>query len=344
MYPDITIDNKSICDICNFAKHRKLPYSSSTSIASSNFELLHFDIWGPIAKVSIYGHRYFLTIVDDHSRFLWTILLKTKSEVPSRIENFIHLIQNQHNVTPKIIRSDNGLEFLLSDFYASQSIIHQKSCVETPQQNGRVERKHQHILKFVRALLFQSKLPHFFWSYDVLHVVFVINRVPTPIFKPITLSCFVWCLTWYQFIQSLWLFMLCSQELESLFSWVTYKGFVLYDIDTKEIFISRNVTFHESVLPYISPTPHSTSNWGQKMCAPSLIKLVLMRYVFLILVFSVSKRSHRSAKIWWYIRHVLKIYILLRFLFINTSWYLVRIMSYKISRIWYVWYLLILTC
>jgi len=40
-----------------------------------------------------------------------------------------------------------------------------------------------------------------------------------------------------------------------------YKGYVLYDIDTKEIFISRNVTFHESILPYNSSTPHSTSNW-----------------------------------------------------------------------------------
>jgi len=98
LYPAISVDNKSICDICHFAKHRKLPYSSSTSIASSNFELLHFDIWGPIAKVSIHGHRYFLTIVDDHSRFLWTILLKNKSEVPSHIKNFIHLIQTQHNV------------------------------------------------------------------------------------------------------------------------------------------------------------------------------------------------------------------------------------------------------
>jgi len=32
-----------------------------------------------------------------------------------------------------------------------------------------------------------------------------------------------------------------------------YKGFVLYDLNTKEIFISKNVTFHESILPYISP-------------------------------------------------------------------------------------------
>lgn len=44
LYPDITVDNKSICDICHFAKHGKLAYSSSTSFSSSNFELLHIDI------------------------------------------------------------------------------------------------------------------------------------------------------------------------------------------------------------------------------------------------------------------------------------------------------------
>jgi len=40
----ITIYNKAICDIFHFAKQRKLPYNLSTSIASSKFELLHFDI------------------------------------------------------------------------------------------------------------------------------------------------------------------------------------------------------------------------------------------------------------------------------------------------------------
>ena len=44
LYTSITIDNKVVCDICHFAKQRKLPYSLSTSIASSKFELLHFDI------------------------------------------------------------------------------------------------------------------------------------------------------------------------------------------------------------------------------------------------------------------------------------------------------------
>jgi len=89
LYPSISVDNKATCDICHFAKQRKLPYHSSQSIASSKFELLHLDIWCPLAQTSVHGHKYFLTIVDDFSRFLWVILLKTKAEVSLHVKNFI---------------------------------------------------------------------------------------------------------------------------------------------------------------------------------------------------------------------------------------------------------------
>jgi hypothetical protein len=91
------------------------------------------------------------------------------------------LVENQFHTTPKIVRTDNGPEFSLPSFYASKGIIHQKSCVETPQQNGRVERKHQHLLNVGRALLYQSKLPKTYWSYAILHATFIINRVTTPL-------------------------------------------------------------------------------------------------------------------------------------------------------------------
>ena len=61
--------------------------------------------------------------------------------------------------------------------------MHQTSCVETPQQNGIVERKHQHIMNVTRAILFQSKLSMQFWSYAVTYAVFLINCVPTPFLK-----------------------------------------------------------------------------------------------------------------------------------------------------------------
>lgn len=69
------------------------------------------------------------------------------------------MIQAQFHTRIKVIQYDNGLEFSMPDTYASQCIIHHKSCIETPQQNGVGERKHQHILNVARALRFQAQLP-----------------------------------------------------------------------------------------------------------------------------------------------------------------------------------------
>jgi len=68
------------------------------------------------------------------------------------------MIENQFNCHLKVLRSDNDSEFLMTDFFNRKGIVHQTSCVETPQQNSIVECKHQHILNVVRALFFQSHL------------------------------------------------------------------------------------------------------------------------------------------------------------------------------------------
>ena len=62
-------------------------------------------------------------------------------------------------------------------------VIHQTSCVGTPQQNGRVERKHRHILNVSRSLLFQAGLPVKFWSEAVMTAAHVINRTPTKVLQ-----------------------------------------------------------------------------------------------------------------------------------------------------------------
>ena len=79
------------------------------------------------------------------------------------------------------MRSDNGLEFTskpMQRFYHDHGILRQSSCVETPQQNGRLERKHRHILNVARALIFQANLPKKFWGECALAAVHLINRTP----------------------------------------------------------------------------------------------------------------------------------------------------------------------
>lgn len=124
------------------------------------------------------GHHYFLTVVDDFTRFTLIPVMKNKSEAIKIIPTFYNMVFIQFNASIKYIRSDNGLEFNLLDFFAAKGIIHQLSCVGTPRQNEVVGRKHQHFLIVARALLFHSALPLNFWEDSVLVAAHIINRIP----------------------------------------------------------------------------------------------------------------------------------------------------------------------
>jgi len=78
----------------------------------------------------------------------------TKSKTRIHIENFIAYVKNQFENSVKIIRTDNGEKIAMKMFFSSKGIIHQTTCVETPEQNGIAERKHQHILNVTQALIF----------------------------------------------------------------------------------------------------------------------------------------------------------------------------------------------
>lgn len=123
------------------------------------------DLWGPYHVKTHNNCSYFLTVVDDMSRTTWTFLLSNKSFVPTLLQQFFMYVQNHFKTSVKTIRSDNGSEFInqqLNTTLSSLGIVHQTSCVYTPQQNGKVERKHRHLLNAARALRFHAKLPiHF---------------------------------------------------------------------------------------------------------------------------------------------------------------------------------------
>jgi len=70
-FPYINCPNFDICDICQFAKQKRLSFSPSIHNVTHIFYLIHFDIWGPFNITSIHGHKYFLTVLDDYSRFTW---------------------------------------------------------------------------------------------------------------------------------------------------------------------------------------------------------------------------------------------------------------------------------
>ncbi|KAG7536483.1 GAG-pre-integrase domain [Arabidopsis suecica] len=244
------------CDVCFRAKQTREVFPLSINKSTECFSLIHCDVWGPYRVPSSCGAVYFLTIVDDFSRAVWTYLLLAKSEVL------------------KTVRSDNGTEFMcLSSYFREHGIIHQTSCVGTPQQNGRVERKHRHILNVARALLFQASLPIKFWGEAVLTAAYLINRTPSSLHKGLSpyeilhdskpnydqlrvfgSACYVHHLSRDKDKFG---------ERSRLCIFVGYpfaqKGWKVFDIEKNEFLISRDVVFRETIFPYAYPTPGSAS-------------------------------------------------------------------------------------
>ncbi|GKA84790.1 retrovirus-related pol polyprotein from transposon TNT 1-94 [Tanacetum coccineum] len=102
---------------------------------------LHMDLCGPMRVQSINGKRYILVIVDDYSRFTWVKFFRSKDETPEFVTKFLKQIQVGLNKTVRYIRTDNGTEFVnqvLTEFYESVGITHQKSVLRTPQQNDKL--------------------------------------------------------------------------------------------------------------------------------------------------------------------------------------------------------------
>ena len=62
-------DIHKICDDCVLAKSHVLPFNSSVTRTVSSFDLVHSDVWGPSRVGSLTGKFYYVTFIDDWSRF-----------------------------------------------------------------------------------------------------------------------------------------------------------------------------------------------------------------------------------------------------------------------------------
>lgn len=264
----------SACDVCLQAKQCRNMFHSSDNKASEVFEMIHYDVWGPYRTPSLCDAYYFLTIVDDYSRGIWVYLLHDKTKVQKQLKCFMKMVSRQFGKTIKIMRSNNGTEFTcMFAFFKENGIIHQTSCVATPQQNGRVERKHRHILNVARALLFQSKLPTKFWGEGILTAAHLINRTPSPLLDGKTPYELLYgaapkyddlrifgCLA-YAHNQKRGGDKFASRSRKCLFVGYPFgkRGWSLFDLETEEIFVSRDVVFAENEFPYISFASSSSS-------------------------------------------------------------------------------------
>ena len=123
-------DNQ-FCEACTKGKQHRCPYPRTADYcASEQFELVHSDVCGPMPVSSLGGSRYFVTFIDDYSRYTSVYFMKNKSEVLEKFKEFHNYVVNATGKPIKILRSDNGGEYSSNEFESflkKNGIVHQLS-------------------------------------------------------------------------------------------------------------------------------------------------------------------------------------------------------------------------
>jgi transposase InsO family protein len=134
---NVHFEKDRVCSACQAGKQVDTHHPHKNIMTTDRpFELLHMDLFDPIAYISIGGSKYCLVIVDDYSCFTWVFFLQEKSQTQETLKGFLRQAQNEFGFRIKKIRSDNETEFKNSQiegFLEDEGIKHEFSSPYTPQ-------------------------------------------------------------------------------------------------------------------------------------------------------------------------------------------------------------------
>ncbi|VFQ90247.1 unnamed protein product [Cuscuta campestris] len=105
--PKAAFRKESICDACQKGKQVKSTFKAKSAPSTTRIlSLIHMDLFGPVTPISLSGKKYVLVVVDDYSRYTWTIFLNSKKETQGKLTNCMKLIQNQANKDEEVNEGD----------------------------------------------------------------------------------------------------------------------------------------------------------------------------------------------------------------------------------------------
>ncbi|KAK1426395.1 hypothetical protein QVD17_15066 [Tagetes erecta] len=171
-------DSFDKCESCLLGRMTKKPFSGTNERAKDLLGIIHTDVCGSFKTMTRNGERYFITFIDDYSRYGYVYLLRHKDEAFEMFKVFQDEVQNQLKRTIEVLRSDRGGEYLNDAFQEhlrSCAIISQLTPPGTPQHNGVSERKNRTLLDMVRSMMARSTLPLSFWVFALLSAAHIVN-------------------------------------------------------------------------------------------------------------------------------------------------------------------------
>jgi transposase InsO family protein len=181
LIPKFTVVKDSKCHVCVESKQPRKPHKVVEARDLAPLELIHSDLCEMNGELTKCGKRYFMTLIDDCTRFCYIYLLKSKDETLHYFKIYKAEVENQLGRKIKHVRTDRGGEYfsnLFTLFCEEHGIIHERMPPYSPQSNGVAERKNHTLTNLVNAMLDISGLSKEWWGEAILTACHVLNRVP----------------------------------------------------------------------------------------------------------------------------------------------------------------------
>ena len=178
----LTLEQLPLCQNCIQGKMTKRSFTAKGVGDRGCLDLIRSDVCGPFSVHARCGYEYFITFIDDYSRYGYVYLMKKKSEALDKFKEFKAESEKQLGRHVKSLRSDRGGEYMSIEFVSflkEHGILSQFSAPGTPQQNGVVERRNRTLLDMVRSMMSLSTLPLSFWGYALETAAYILNMVPS---------------------------------------------------------------------------------------------------------------------------------------------------------------------
>ena len=133
--------------------------------AKEQLELVHSDFYGPMTIKARGGFEYFITFIDDYSRYGYIYLMCRKFEAFEKFKEYRAKTEKHLNKCLKTLRFDRGGEYLLGefrDYLSEQGITSQLSTPSVPQHNGVAKKRNRTLMDMLRLMMSYSDLPNSF--------------------------------------------------------------------------------------------------------------------------------------------------------------------------------------
>ena len=184
--PNLSIENET-CSSCLLGKQTRKIFPKATAYRASHvLELIHGDLCGPISPTTAGKKRYVFVLIDDHTRYMWSILLEEKREAFEKFRIFKRLVEQETGSIIGTFRTDRGGEFTSQEFQTfcdQHGIKRHLTAPYSPQQNGVVERRNRTLMEMTRSMMKHMSVPSYLWGEAVRHSTYLINRVATRTLK-----------------------------------------------------------------------------------------------------------------------------------------------------------------